>query len=42
MPAGDRICPDCEEETLVEKSIREWVCLNPDCQQIFDEEFLDA
>lgn len=36
---GDRECPNCLENTLIEKSLLEWQCLK--CKQIWDEEFLD-
>ena len=38
---GDRICPGCEMESLVECSMTKWKCNNPDCGQIYDEEWLD-
>ncbi|MFS0841200.1 hypothetical protein [Paenibacillus sp. 1P03SA] len=37
--AGDRECPDCEEESLIEISLTKRKCLK--CKEIFDEEFLD-
>ena len=38
---GDRECPNCGEETLIEKGLSKWVCLNPDCEEEFDEKDLD-
>ncbi|MGG1664468.1 hypothetical protein [Brevibacillus sp. NRS-1366] len=37
---GDRECPICEEDTLIESSLGKWKCLK--CNEVFDEEFLDA
>lgn len=42
MSVGDRICPECGEETLVEKGLTKWVCLNSDCKEEFDEDFLES
>ena len=41
MSLGDRICPDCGEESLVEKGLRKWICLNSNYRAEFDEDFLD-
>lgn len=38
---GDRECPGCGEESLVEIGLTKWKCLNPECGQIYDEEWLD-
>lgn len=38
---GDRECPECGQESLVEKTISIWKCLNPECKMEFDEEWLD-
>lgn len=37
---GDRECPDCLKESLVEQGLAKWKCLN--CGKVFDEEWLDA
>lgn len=39
---GDRECPNCEQESLVEKGLTKWVCLNPECGEEYTEEDLDA
>lgn len=39
---GDRICPSCEEESLIEKGLTTWECLNLKCKDTFKEEDLDA
>ena len=39
---GDRICPACEQETLVEKGLTTWKCLNSSCKEEFETEYLDA
>ncbi|MGZ9868156.1 hypothetical protein ACU3L3_07015 [Priestia endophytica] len=39
---GERICPNCEQESLVEKGLAKWICLNSSCGEIFDEAYLDA
>ena len=36
---GDRECPNCEEDTLIEDGLNKWKCLK--CHEIFDEESLD-
>jgi ribosomal protein L37AE/L43A len=36
---GDRECPTCLEDTLIEQSLRKWKCLK--CEEVFDEKFLD-
>ncbi|MDF2533946.1 MAG: hypothetical protein K0R18_103 [Bacillales bacterium] len=36
---GDRECPNCEEDSLVEESLSKWKCLI--CKEVFDEAFLD-
>lgn len=36
---GDRICPDCNECTLVEKGLTTWECLQ--CDNIYTETELD-
>ena len=36
---GDRECPNCQEDTLIEKGLSKWECLK--CGEIFDEAFLD-
>ncbi|WJV20745.1 hypothetical protein QU593_10045 [Rossellomorea marisflavi] len=41
MFIGDRICPKCLEESLVEKGSSKWICINSDCREEFDEKFLD-
>lgn len=38
---GDRECPVCEEESLVETSLTKWKCLNPKCGVVLDDKFLD-
>ncbi|MCU7666747.1 hypothetical protein [Bacillus thuringiensis] len=38
---GDRICPSCEEESLVEKGLTKWMCLNPMCKEEYESSFLD-
>jgi ribosomal protein L37AE/L43A len=37
---GDRECPSCGEETLVEKGLDKWVCLN--CNDIFNDVDLEG
>lgn len=37
----DRECPNCGKMSLVELGKTKWKCMNPDCNEIFDEEFLD-
>lgn len=37
---GDRMCPDCNEMSLVEKSLTKWKCLN--CEGEFTTKELDA
>jgi len=39
---GDRICPACEQESLVEKGLTTWKCLNSSCKEEFETGFLDA
>jgi len=39
---GDRLCPACEQETLVERSLTIWKCLNSDCKEEFETHYLDA
>ncbi|WP_188006859.1 hypothetical protein GGGNBK_21255 [Sporosarcina sp. ANT_H38] len=41
MYDGDRMCPDCDTESLVEKGLTQWVCLNPVCESVFETEYLD-
>ncbi|MFS0855191.1 hypothetical protein [Paenibacillus taichungensis] len=36
---GDRECPVCEEDTLVEAGSTKWRCLK--CKEVFDENYLD-
>jgi ribosomal protein L37AE/L43A len=36
---GDRECPNCLEDTLVEYGKHKWKCLK--CNEVFDEEWLD-
>ncbi|WP_215154196.1 hypothetical protein [Paenibacillus sp. ISL-20] len=36
---GDRECPICEEDTLIEHSLTKWKCLK--CGEMFEEEWLD-
>ena len=38
----DRICPACEQESLVEKGLTTWKCLNDACKEEFETDFLDA
>lgn len=38
---GDRECPECEMESLIEHGLTEWKCTNPECRKVFDEEWLD-
>lgn len=37
---GDRECPDCEINSLVEYGSTKWKCLK--CGEIFEEEWLDS
>lgn len=41
MMVGDRWCPSCDQETLVEHGSTKWICLNTECQEIHREEDLD-
>mgnify|MGYP001954941182 CR=1 FL=1 len=36
---GDRICPNCETEDLVEFTLKKWKCLR--CGSVYDEDWLD-
>ena len=36
---GDRECPDCEIDSLVEEGLYQWKCLK--CGRVFDTEWLD-
>lgn len=36
---GDRMCPVCEIESLIEEGSDKWRCLK--CGEVFDEEYLD-
>lgn len=40
--AGDRVCPGCDRESLVEKGLTKWICLNSKCQNEYTNEELDA
>jgi ribosomal protein L37AE/L43A len=37
---GDRECPNCEEDTLIEEGLNNWKCLK--CDQVFSESDLDG
>lgn len=37
---GDRVCPDCNEMSLVEKGLTKWKCLN--CGEEFTTKELDV
>lgn len=37
---GDRECPNCQEDTLIEHTLTKWKCLV--CNEIFDEKYLDG
>lgn len=39
---GDRICPSCEQESLVEQSLKKWKCFNPNCGETFEDDWLDS
>ncbi|MED1203039.1 hypothetical protein [Heyndrickxia acidicola] len=39
---GDRSCPVCGQETLIEEGLSTWICLNPDCKEEYSYEELDA
>lgn len=41
MNDGDRICPQCDTESLVEDGLHHWKCLNPNCGYLIHEEDLD-
>ena len=41
MNEGDRMCPDCDTDSLVEKGLIEWVCLNPTCGTVHLTKDLD-
>jgi ribosomal protein S27AE len=36
---GDRECPNCCEDTLIEDGLSKWKCLK--CGEVFDEKWLD-
>jgi ribosomal protein L37AE/L43A len=36
---GDRECPVCGEDTLVEANLTKWKCLK--CKEVFDVAYLD-
>jgi ribosomal protein L37AE/L43A len=38
---GDRECPNCGEESLIEKTLTIWVCMNPNCKEEYNVEDLD-
>lgn len=38
---GDRECPTCVKISLVEIGLIKWKCLNPECGEEFDSDFLD-
>lgn len=38
---GDRECPNCGEESLIEKAGHKWACLNPECEEEYTDEELD-
>lgn len=38
---GDRECPKCGKESLIEKGLTTWVCLDPECKEEFDSDDLD-
>jgi ribosomal protein L37AE/L43A len=37
---GDRECPACEKESLVEKGLNKWKCL--ECGEIFNDKDLEG
>lgn len=37
---GDRICPNCDGWTLIEKGLNKWICLN--CGEVYTDDELDA
>lgn len=39
VPQGDRECPDCQEETLIEKGLTEWECTK--CGRVYEEGWID-
>lgn len=41
MNEGDRMCPSCDTESLIEKGLSDWICLNPSCGKLFSEKDLD-
>lgn len=42
MYSGDRECPNCGEESLVEETLIKWVCQNPDCKEEYTNDELDV
>lgn len=38
--SGDRECPNCQQDSLVESSSKKWKCLI--CENVYDEKCLDA
>ncbi|MGG4434570.1 hypothetical protein AAXE64_08410 [Priestia megaterium] len=38
----DRICPECEEMSLIEVGSKKWECQNPECGEVFSEDYLDS
>lgn len=38
---GDRECPDCQIDSLIECGGSKWRCLCLKCGKIFDEKWLD-
>lgn len=41
MNEGDRFCPQCDTESLVEKGLVHWECLNSSCGLVIHEDDLD-
>lgn len=41
MNEGDRMCPECDTDSLVEKGLVHWICLNPSCKLLIHENDLD-
>lgn len=37
MNEGDRMCPECETESLVEEGLKHLRCLNPKCCYVIHE-----
>jgi ribosomal protein S27AE len=40
LQMGDRECPNCQVDSLIEQGIDKWICLK--CKEVFKEDDLDA